>query len=442
MVIRMEKLLPSARTTAPNMQVAPSRSQRRESASLADLDRARRWLFMNGTRSGEAVPGDSTRSVHEAEPYDEETGSIVAPIVETATFGFTKAEEVPRAVAGERGYVYSRWDNPTVRRLEAKVAAFEHGEDAGAFSSGMAAISTSVFSFLKKGDSVVAITDLYGGTFSLMHELLPRIGIHTELVDTTNEQALADAIEKGPKIVYIESPTNPTLKLVDIKRTAKLAHANGGVLLVDNTFASPINQNPLDMGADVVLHSATKFLNGHADVIAGVSVSTKEKAHKVKMMRRDFGGTLDPLPAWLVLRGMKTMAIRVRQQNETAIVLAEFLSTHKKVAKVNYPGLKSHPQHQLARKQMRSFGGMLSFEVKGTMQDAMRFTESLKVASLAASLGGVETLVSQPANMTHTQMSAKDRAQTGIPDTLVRVSVGVEDVEDLVSDFGQALARV
>lgn len=388
------------------------------------------------------MAGDSTRSVHEAEPYDKETGSLVTPIFETSTFGFVKADEVPRAVSGERGYVYSRWDNPTVVRLEKKLAAFEHGGDAAAFSSGMAAISTSVFTFLKKGDHVVGIKDLYGGTYSLLHKLLPDLGFETDLVETADFAAMEGAVRKNTSMIYIESPTNPTLKLVDIAKAARLAHRSGAILLVDNTFASPINQNPLKLGADVVLHSATKYLNGHADLIAGAAVANKDRAHAVKMMRRDFGGTLDPLPAWLVLRGMKTMALRVRQQNANAMELAEFLAGHKKVAKVNYPGLKSHPQHALARRQMKGFGGMLSFEVRGSMRDAMRFTESLKVASLAASLGGVETLVSQPANMTHTQMTAKERAETGIPDTLVRVSVGIEDAEDLVSDFGRALAVV
>jgi cystathionine beta-lyase/cystathionine gamma-synthase len=223
-------------------------------------------------------------------------------------------------------------------------------------------------------------------------------------------------------------------------RAARLAHSSGAVLMVDNTFASPINQNPLELGADVVLHSATKYLNGHADLIAGATVADKEKTHRIKMMRRDLGGTLDPLPAWLVLRGMKTMAIRVRQQNSNALALAEFLSTHRKVAAVHYPGLRSHPQHKLAKKQMKEFGGMLSFEIKGTPRDAMRFTESVRVATLAASLGGVETLVSQPFNMIHTQMSAEDREKAGIPETLMRVSVGIEDEEDLIEDFRRALA--
>ena len=267
----------------------------------------------------------------------------------------------------------------------------------------MAAISTSVFSFLKKGTHVVGIKDLYGGTYGLLHDILPAMGIETTLVESSDFGALEKGVKKSTRIVYIESPTNPTLKIVDIARAAKLAHSIGAVLMVDNTFASPINQTPMDLGADVVLHSLTKYINGHADLIAGAAVAGKENVRGIKMMRRDFGGTLDPIPAWLILRGMKTMAIRVRQQNATAMVLAEFLSNHRKVAKVHYPGLKTHPQHQLARRQMKGFGGMLSFEIRGSTKDAMKFTESVRVATLAASLGGVETLVSQPYNMTHTQ---------------------------------------
>jgi cystathionine gamma-lyase len=390
------------------------------------------------------MTGDSTKSVHEAEPFDPHTGSLTTPIYETSTFGFKKAEDVPVAVGGfgEKGYTYSRWDNPTVVTLEKKLAALERSGGGAAFSSGMAAISTSVLTFLKKGTHVLAIKDLYGGTLALMRDILPELGFSTDMVETTDFGALENGVKKSTGIVYIESPTNPTMKLVDIAKAAKLAHSNGAILMVDNTFASPINQNPMDLGADVVLHSMTKYINGHADLIAGAAVASKEDTHRIKMMRRDFGGTLDALPAWLILRGMKTMAIRVRQQNASAMALAEFLSTHRKVEAVHYPGLKSHPQHQLAKRQMKGFGGMLSFVVKGTTKDAMKFTESLKVGTLAASLGGVNTLVSQPFNMTHTQMSAKERAETGLPETLVRVSAGIEDTEDLVSDFRQALAAV
>ena len=390
------------------------------------------------------MTGDSTKSVHEAEPFDAETGSVTTPIYETSTFGFARADEVPEAVAhsGLKGYVYSRWDNPTVVTLEKKLAALEHGEGGVAFSSGMAAISTALFSFLKKGVHVLGIKDLYGGTYGLLRDILPAIGLDTTLVESSDFGALERGMRKSTGIVYIESPTNPTLKIVDIRKAANLAHSNGAILMVDNTFASPVNQNPMDLGADVVLHSVTKYINGHADLIAGVAVASKDNAHRIRMMRRDFGGTLDPLPAWLILRGIKTMALRVKQQNASAMILAEFLSTHKKVARVHYPGLKTHPQHLLARKQMRGFGGMLSFEIKGSAKDAMKFTESLKLATLAASLGGVETLVSQPYNMTHTQLSARERALAGIPETLVRVSVGIEDADDLVEDFKRALAAL
>ncbi len=388
-----------------------------------------------------AVARDSTRSVHEAEPFDEQSGSVVTPIYQTSTFAFRKAEDARKAVTGESGkYVYSRWDNPTTVRLEKKLASFEGAEDAAFFSSGMAAISTSVLTFLKAGDHVVAVSDLYGGTFQLMDKILPNFGVKTTLVETTNERAMKNALRPNTKIVYVESPTNPTLKLVDIKKTAKLAHGVGALLLVDNTFASPINQEPVELGADVSLHSATKYLNGHADVTAGAAASDREKIDRIKHMRRDLGGTLDPHAAWLVLRGMKTMALRVKAQNENAMVLAEFLSAHPRVKIVHYPGLKDHPQHALAKKQMKGYGGMMSFELKGSMRDAMRLTERLKVVFLAASLGGVETLVSQPSIMTHTQLTKAQRTKTGIPEALIRLSVGIEDKEDLVEDFKQALA--
>ncbi|MBI3840351.1 MAG: aminotransferase class I/II-fold pyridoxal phosphate-dependent enzyme [Thaumarchaeota archaeon] len=386
------------------------------------------------------MPRESTRSVHEAEPFDAESGSIITPIYQTATFAFTKAEDARKAVTGESGkFVYTRWDNPTTVRLERKLASFEGTEDAAFFSSGMAAISTSVLSFLKAGDHAVAISDLYGGTFQLMSSILPRFGVKTTLVETTSPVAMKRALRPNTKLVYVESPTNPTLKLVDIAKAAKIAHSVGAALLVDSTFASPINQKPVKLGADVVLHSATKYLNGHADVIAGAVAGDRETIDRIKHLRRDLGGTLDPHAAWLVLRGMKTMALRVRAQNENAMALAEFLSGHRKVRVVHYPGLREHPQHGLASRQMKGFGGMMSFELKGTIEDARRLTEKLKVVMLAASLGGVESLVSQPSTMTHTQLTKEERARTGISETLVRFSVGIEDKEDLVEDFRQAL---
>lgn len=381
--------------------------------------------------------------MHEAEPLDEESGSIVTPIYQTATFGFGKAEDARKAVAGETAkYTYTRWDNPTTARLEKKLAAFEHADDAAFFSSGMAAISTAVLSFLAKGDHVVAIRDLYGGTYDLMTKVLPRFGVDTTIVDTSNRDEMRSSIRRNTKLVYVESPTNPTLKLVDIAETAKLIHRVGGLLLVDNTFASPINQKPLELGADVSLHSATKYLNGHADVIAGAAAGESDKIHTIKMTRRVFGGTLDPHAAWLVLRGMKTMGLRVKIQNENAAALAEYLSGHEKVKAVYYPGLKEHPQHELASRQMRGYGGMMSFELKGDPEDAMRLTERLKIGLLAASLGGVETLICQPASMTHHQLTPAEREKAGIPETLIRLSVGIEDKEDLINDFEQALSSV
>jgi len=383
---------------------------------------------------------DSTRSVHDAEPFDEESGSIITPIYQTTTFAFSKAEDARKAVAGESGkYTYTRWDNPTTARLEKKLASLEGAEDAAFFSSGMAGISTSVLAFLNAGDHVVCIRDVYGGTFDLMSKILPRFGMKTSLVDTEDQRAMELAVRPDTKIVYIETPTNPTLKVVDVGKAAKIAHRMGALLYVDNTFASPINQKPIRLGADIVLHSATKYLNGHADVTAGAAAGDRERIDKIKHLRRDLGGVIDPHAAWLVLRGMKTMAIRVRAQNENAMALAEFLSKHRRVKAVHYPGLKSHPQHALAGRQMSGYGGMVSFEVKGSAEDARRLTERLKVAFLAASLGGVETLVSQPSIMTHTQLTMAERAKTGIPESLIRLSVGIEDKEDLIADFGQAL---
>ena len=383
---------------------------------------------------------DSTRAVHDAEPFDEESGSIVSPIYQTSTFAFTKVDDAAKATAGEIGkYVYTRWGNPTTEKLEGKLASMEGTQDAAFFSSGMAAISTSVLTFVKAGDHVVSTRDLYGGTFELMSRFLPSFGVQTTLVETSIHNAIEGATRPNTKLVYVETPTNPTLKLVDIRRAARTAHRAGALLFVDSTFASPINQKPIELGADVVLHSATKYLNGHADVTAGAAAGRSEELQKIKRLRRELGGTLDPHASWLVLRGMKTMAVRVRAQNENAMALAEFLSGRQDVKVVHYPGLKEHPQHELATRQMKGYGGMMSFELKGSMEEAKHLMEKLKIAFLATSLGGVETLVSQPSTMTHTQLTPAERERMGIHDSLIRLSVGIEDKEDLVADFKQAL---
>jgi cystathionine beta-lyase/cystathionine gamma-synthase len=386
---------------------------------------------------------DSTRSVHGTEENDRETGSVTTPIYQTVTFGFRTAEAVEKAVKGESGgFVYSRWDNPTTRVLERKLADLEGGQASLFFSSGMAAISTAVLARVHSGDHVLATSDLYGETYRLMHDFLPAFGVKTTLVDTTDLEAMKKGVRENTKIVYIETPTNPTLKLVDIRGAAKIAHSAGALLYVDSTFASPFGQKPLALDADLVLHSATKYLNGHSDVTAGAVVGGNEQILSIKKVRTMLGGTLDPHAAFLILRGIKTLSIRMQRHNESAMALARFLRSHDRVAKVNYPGLEDHPQHELAAKQMKGYGGMLSFEIKGNMKEAMKFTESLKISTLGASLGAVETLVVQPAGMTHTQLSAQDRKKTGISDTLIRVSVGIEDSEDLIEDFAQALNKL
>ena len=306
----------------------------------------------------------------------------------------------------------------------------------------MAAISTAVMANVQKGDHVLATRDLYGETYRLIHDILPQFGVRTTLVDTEDLDAMRRGVGPNTKIVYVETPTNPTLKLVDIRAAAKIAHSVGAMLIVDNTFSSPLGQLPLKLGADMVVHGATKYLNGHSDVMAGAAAGKKEAIQNIRRMRKVLGGTLDPHAAFLVLRGIKTLAIRMEKHNESAGALTAYLESHRKVRRVNYPGLRSHPQHELAKRQMSGFGGMFSFELKGSMKDAMRFTESLKVATLGASLGAVETLVVQPATMTHTQLTSEDRRKTGISDTLIRVSVGIEDAEDLIADFEQALAKV
>lgn len=386
---------------------------------------------------------DSTRSVHGTEELDELTGSVLAPIYQTVTFGFKKADAVAKAVRGESGdFVYTRWDNPTTRILENKLADLEGAKECAFFSSGMAAISTTILAKVKQGDHVLATRDLYGEAYRLIHDILPSFGVRTTLVDTEDLDAMKRHVRKNTKVVYVETPTNPTLKLVDIRGTAKVAHSVSAVLIVDSTFSSPVGQQPLRLGADLVVHGATKYLNGHSDVMAGAAAGRKEDILSIKRMRKVLGGTLDPHAAFLVIRGMKTLAIRMHKHNETAAALTAFLESHSRVKRVNYPGLKSHPQHDLAKRQMKGYGGMFSFELKGSIKDAMRFTESLKIATLGASLGAVETLVVQPATMTHTQLTPEDRRKTGISDTLIRVSVGIEDAEDLIDDFGQALAKV
>ncbi len=387
--------------------------------------------------------GASSRAVHAGEFVDPTTGSLVTPIYQTATFAFKSTRHVLDVMSGRRpGNVYTRWWNPTNQAVERKLAELEGAEEAMTFSSGMAAISSAVISMVSKGDHVLAITDLYGATYELFAELLPVFGVKTTFVPTDRITKSDHLFKPRTRLVYFESPTNPTLKVVDIRAVVRLARKHGATTIIDSTFASPFNQQPAKLGVDVVVHSATKYLSGHLDLIAGALATSKRLAAKIWETRKILGGSLDPHAAWLLLRGLKTLALRVQRHNQSAQRIAEFLEAQPKVRAVYYPGLKSNPMHHVARKQMRGFGGMLSFEPKGGAGKASKLVDRLRVATLAPSLGGPETLVCQPWTLTHWYMPPKARRRAGISNSLIRVSVGIEDVEDLIADFRQALRAI
>jgi cystathionine gamma-synthase len=363
------------------------------------------------------------------------------PIVQSISYGYSDIDEWQDvALKKKPGHIYSRNTNPTVHAFEEKVRILEGAEAATSFATGMAAISNTLFTFLKQGDRVVSVKDTYGGTSLVFSEFLPRMGVEHKLCDTTSAEEIEKEIAKGCQVLYLETPTNPTLKLQDIERLAKAGKKAGAIVVVDNTFATPINQNPLTLGADIVLHSASKFLGGHADALGGVICGSKELVEKVYHYREITGATLDPFAAYLLLRGMKTLALRIKQQNENALAVANYLEAHPKVERVFYPGLESHPQHDLAKKQMRGFGGMMSFALKGDLATVKTFLPKLKLAHRAANLGPVETVVGPPATTSHVECTAEERAALGIPEALIRYSTGIEDVSDLIADLEQALA--
>ncbi len=384
----------------------------------------------------------ATRTVHHP-PAEAASPPVATPLYQTATFRADQAATVAR-YAGEvqPQAFYTRWGNPTVEVFEKTVADLEGGEGCLAFASGMAAVSTTLLGLLGPGDHVVAGQSLYTATTKLLAHDLPAIGVTADFVDATDAGAFARAARPQTRMFYLETPSNPTLALTDVAAVCAIARERGVTVVVDNTFASPVNQRPIELGADVVLHSATKYLAGHSDVVAGCVVARRELVEKLWHKRTLLGGSLDPFAAWLALRGLKTLALRVEAQNRGAMALAQFLEKHPKVARVFYPGLASHPQHALARRQMHGFGGMLSFEVRGGREAGARLVESTRLAVLAVSLGGVETLVEHPASMSHAPLSDEQLHRAGIPPGLVRLSVGIEAVEDLVADFAEALARL
>jgi len=386
-----------------------------------------------------------TRAVHAGEGDDPATGAAAVPIYQTAPFGFTTAQGLEDAFLRPRGeYIYTRLGNPTVRALETKVSALEGTEDAVAAASGMAAISTAMFTLLQPGGRLVAYRDVYGGTSGFFQRLLEPWGVEVNWVEAGAEagegERLRAALGNGADVLYLESPTNPTLKICDLAAAARLGHEAGAVVVVDNTFASPVLQRPLELGADLVVHSLTKFLGGHGDTTGGIVAGGAEKTTAIRSRLVDLGGIMDPLAAFLLMRGIKTVAVRVRQASENALALARWLEEHPRVKKVNYPGLESHPGHAVAAAQMSAFGAMLSFELEADLEATRRVVDTLQLIRIIPSLGSVETTLLLPAVSSHYKLKKAEREAIGIPDGLIRISVGIEEVDDVVADLENGLA--
>ncbi|MBI1956412.1 MAG: cystathionine gamma-synthase [Acidobacteria bacterium] len=378
--------------------------------------------------------GFSTDAIHAGQEPDPSTGAVVVPIYQTSTY-------VQEELGKHKGYEYSRTGNPTRTALERNMAVLEGGHSALAFASGMAAIH-AVLTLLKSGDHVVCSEGAYGGTPRLFNAVLKNFGLDFTYVDTTHAENVANELRPNTRMVFVETPTNPLMKITDLAAVAEITRPRNILLVVDNTFLSPFFQKPLQFGADIVVHSTTKYLNGHSDGVGG-AVILKDAAlgDRLKFIQNAAGAILGPMDSWLVLRGVKTLAVRMDRHCQNGMAIAQFLTTHPKVKAVHYPGLPSHPQHDLACKQMSGFGGMLAFET-GSLENAKKVLKSVRLCALAESLGGVETLISHPASMTHASVPAEDRRRIGITDGLVRISVGIEDVEDLISDLEQALSRI
>jgi methionine-gamma-lyase len=387
--------------------------------------------------------GINSKLIHAGHKADA-TGSVNVPIYQTSTFAFRDAAHGAALFAGqEDGFIYTRIGNPTIRALEDSVAELENGCGGIATSSGMGAVSTVYLALLGSGAHMVSTASVYGPSRGLMEKDFSRFGVQSTYVDTSDLTQVEKALRSNTKLVYVETPSNPTMQVTDIERVSALAHAHGCLVVVDNTFASPYLQRPLDLGADVVLHSVTKFINGHADVVGGIIVA--KDAAVCKRLRKTMvnsGCNMDPHQAFLVLRGLKTLGVRIERAQQSAMQIARWLEAQPEVGAVRYIGLESHPQHELARRQMAGFGSMISFELEGGMEAGQRLMDHVRVATLAVSLGGVETLIEHPASMTHASISPEDRRSAGYSDGLVRYSVGLEDVEDLIADLRQAFDAV
>jgi cystathionine gamma-synthase len=391
-----------------------------------------------------AKAGAGTKALWAGEEHGLLAGATQVPIVQSVAFGYDDLDEWQAVALGQRaGHIYSRNTNPTVSAFEEKVRVLEGAEASTSFASGMAAISNTIYSLVNPGDRIVTVKDTYGGTNQLFREFLPRIKIDVCLCDTVETEQIEAEIRRGCRLLYLETPTNPTLKVVDIARLASVGKSVGAIVVTDNTFATPINQRPLELGSDLVLHSASKFLGGHADALGGIVCGPKDLIHAIYHYREITGAALDPFAAYLLIRGMKTLEIRVERQNASAGAIARYLERHNAVARVFYPGLDSHPQHQIAREQMPGgFGGMMSFALNGGYEAVKAFLPHLRFAHRAANLGSVETIVGPPATTSHVEVSAADRAAMGIPEALIRYSTGIENVADLIADLEQALNNI
>jgi cystathionine gamma-synthase len=387
-------------------------------------------------------PKAGTRCVWSGENRSFMQGATQVPVVHSVSFGYRDVDEWLQVAQGRKaGHIYGRNTNPTVQVFEEKVQRLEDAQAATSAATGMGIISSALFALLSPGDRVVSVKDTYGGTNVIFREFLPRFQVTAALCDTTDHDQIESAVADGCTVLYLESPTNPTNKVIDIARLVTSAHAAGAIVMVDNTFATPINQNPLQLGADLVLHSATKYLGGHADAMGGVICGSKDLIDRIYHFREINGAALHPTAAYLLLRGMKTLHLRIGRQNDSALEIARYLEGHPAIERVYYPGLSSHDGHAVARRQMRGFGGMLSFMLKENSLEAVkRLLPRLRFAHAAANLGSVETIVGPPATTSHVECSEAERAQMGIPEGLIRYSTGIEDVEDLLEDLGRALS--
>ena len=385
-------------------------------------------------------PRAETAAVRGAADLEKKNGPVGTPIYQTSTFEVTDNDEQQRVTTTDR--YYTRWGNPTNTVAEQAVAALEGVEAARTFASGMGAITTTILALLKSGDHIVAQRDIYGGVTKFFSQWLPRLGIETTFVDTNDYEQHARAIRPNTRLLYLESPTNPALRIVDLKKAVALARQQKLTSMIDSTFGTPINQHPAEYGIDLVMHSGTKYLSGHADLTCGVVAGSQASMDQIWETRTTLGNCMDPHAAWMLIRGLKTLAVRVARQNENALRVAEFLEQHAKVRRVHYPFLKSHPQYAIAREQMSGGGGMVTFEVAGTGEDARRVSEAMRLFTLATSLGGVESLVSIPVITSHAMISAEQREKMGVTEQMVRLSVGIESVDDLIEDLERALEAV